>query len=105
AIVDDIKLPTVGSKAGSQITWTTSNPAVITAAGVITRPALDQPAATATLTAKLTKGLETATREITITVPAQFHDTESVARDTDDLALTALDDIRGNITLPAQGEW
>ena len=40
AIVDDIDLPKVGTKAGSQITWTTSNPAVVTAAGVITRPAL-----------------------------------------------------------------
>ncbi len=105
AIVDNINLPRFGSKAGSAITWTTSDPAVITANGVITRPALDQPAATATLTANLTKGLETTTREIQITVPAQFHDAESVARDTDDLTLTALDDIRGNVTLPAQGEW
>ena len=105
AIVDDIVLPKFGAKAGSAITWTTSDPSVITAAGVITRPALDQPAATATLTAKLTKGLETATREIRITVPAQFHDSESVARDSDDLTLAALDDIRGNITLPARGEW
>jgi hypothetical protein len=105
AIVKNIDLPKLGTKAGSQITWTTSDPAVVTAAGVITRPALDQPAATATLTAKLTKGLETTTRAIVITVPAQFHDAESVARDTDDLTVTALDDIRGNITLPAQGEW
>ena len=103
AIVDNINLPKFGSKAGSTITWTTSNPAVVTANGVITRPALDQPAATATLTAKLTKGLETATRDIQITVPAQFHDAESVARDTDDLTLVALDDVRGNITLPAAG--
>ena len=105
AIVKNIDLPRFGTKGGSQITWTSSNPAVVTATGVITRPALDQPAATATLTAKLTKGLETATREITITVPAQFHDAESVARDTDDLTMTALDDVRGNLTLPATGDW
>ena len=54
-------------------------------AGVITRPALGQPAATATLTAHLTKGLEVATRDIAITVPAEFDDAQSVARDTADL--------------------
>ena len=52
AIVDDIDLPDVGTKAGSRITWTTSDPAVVTAAGVITRPPLGQSAATATLTAR-----------------------------------------------------
>ena len=58
AIVDDIALPAVGSVAGSRITWTSSNPAVVTAAGVITRPARGQGPATATLTASLTKGQE-----------------------------------------------
>ena len=42
-------------------------------------------------------------RDIAITVPAEFDDAQSVARDTDDLALAGLDDIRGNITLPADG--
>ena len=58
AIVDDIALPTVGSVAGSRITWTSSNPAVVTAAGEITRPARGQGPAMATLTASLTKGQE-----------------------------------------------
>jgi hypothetical protein len=105
AIVDDIALPAVGTKAGSRIAWSTSDPAVVTAAGKITRPALGQPAAHATLTAHLTKGLEVSTREIAITVPAEFDAAQSVARDTADLTLTGLDDIRGNITLPAAGEF
>ena len=105
AIVDDIALPAVGSVAGSRITWTSSNPAVVTAAGVITRPARGQGPATATLTASLTKGQEVSTREITVTVPAEFDDAQSVARDRADLAVAGLDDIRGNVTLPAAGEF
>jgi hypothetical protein len=105
AIVDDIDLPTVGVKAGSRIAWTTSDPAVVTARGVITRPAQGQPPATATLTARLTKGHEVATRSIAITVPAEFDDAQSVARDTADLTMVGLDDIRGNITLPSAGRF
>ncbi|MBE2320924.1 hypothetical protein DVA67_033515 [Solirubrobacter sp. CPCC 204708] len=105
AIVDDIALPTVGSVAGSRITWTSSDPAVVTAAGAITRPARGQAAATATLTAHLTKGQEVTTRAITITVPAEFDDAQSVARDRADLALVGLDDVRGNLTLPATGAF
>ena len=103
AIVDDIDLPDVGTKAGSRITWTTSDPAVVTAGGVITRPALGQGAATATLTARLTKGHEVATRSIAITVLAEFDDSQAVARDTADLVMVGLDDVRGNITLPVRG--
>ena len=103
--MDDIDLPDVGTKAGSRITWTTSNPAVVTASGVITRPAFGQGAATATLTARLTKGHEVATRSIAITVLAEFDDAQSVARDTADLVMVGLDDVRGNITLPAAGQF
>ena len=105
AIVDDIALPAVGSVAGSRITWTTSDPAVVTAKGAITRPARGQSAATATLTAHLVKGHDVTEREIAITVPAEFDDQQSVARDADELALAGLDDIRGNLTLPITGQF
>ena len=105
AIVDDIALPAVGSVAGSRITWTTSDPAVVTAKGAITRPARGQSAATAILTAHLVKGHDVTEREIAITVPAEFDDQQSVARDADELALAGLDDIRGNLTLPITGEF
>ena len=70
---------------------------------MITRPARGQGPATATLTATLTKGQEVSTREITVTVPAEFDDAQSVARDRADLSVPGLDDIRGNVTLPAVG--
>ncbi|GGM36022.1 hypothetical protein GCM10011608_20790 [Micromonospora sonchi] len=120
AIVHDIVLPKVGSKAGSAITWTSSDPSVVevytppalnsarkvAVTGKITRPAKGQPDATATLTATLRKGAEeVATREIPIVVKAEFDDAQAVDRDTYDLNLYATDDVRGNIDLSATGEF
>lgn len=120
AIVRDIVLPKVGSVAGSAITWTSSDPSVVevytppavpsarkvAVTGKITRPAQGQPDATATLTATVRKGAqEVTTREISIVVKAEFDDAQAVDRDAFDLALYATDDVRGNINLPAGGEF
>ncbi|WP_169953503.1 immunoglobulin-like domain-containing protein [Microbispora sp. H11081] len=120
AIVHDIVLPKVGSVAGSATTWTSSDPSVVqvytppalpsarkvAVTGKITRPAQGQPDATATLTATVRKGAqEVTTREIPIVVKAQFDDAQAVDRDTLDLSLYATDDVRGNIALPATGEF
>lgn len=104
AVVEDLELPTVGTKGGSRIAWTSSAPGVVSARGTITRPARGQAPATATLTARLTKGHEVATRTIQLTVLPEFDDAQAVARDALDLALTGLDDVRGNITLPTSGD-
>ena len=53
---------------GSTITWASSNPAVISAAGKVTRPGAGQPA-TVTLTATLTRGSATTPRPSPATVP------------------------------------
>lgn len=120
AIVEDLVLPKLGSVAGSSITWSSSDPAVVevvvpptaTSArkvpirGVITRPALGQPDATAVLTATLKKGADSVeTREIQITVPAEYDANHSTARDALDLELHSTDDVRGNISLPTKGRW
>ncbi|TDN91662.1 immunoglobulin-like domain-containing protein [Microbacterium sp. BK668] len=120
AIVEDLELPKTGSIAGSSITWASSDPSVIevvvpptaTSArkvpirGLVTRPALGQPDAIVVLTATLKKGSQSiATREIPITVPAEFDVDHSVARDALDLELHATDDVRGNISLPTTGRW
>lgn len=116
-IVREIVLPEVGSVAGSAITWTSSDPAVVDVytppatapkvpvTGRITRPAQGQPDATATLTATVRKGAdEVVVREITVTVAAEFDDAEAVVRDASELELYATDDVRGNIDLPAEGD-
>ncbi|TQJ30753.1 immunoglobulin-like domain-containing protein [Microbacterium sp. SLBN-146] len=120
AVVENLELPKTGSVAGSTITWSTSDPSVIDVVtppaansarkvpirGVITRPALGQPDATAVLTATLRKGSDSQTvREIPITVKAEMGTTESVARDTLELELHSIDSIRGNIDLPSTGTW
>jgi len=116
AIVRDIELPKVGSTAGSAITWTSSNPAVVKVytppagatkvkvEGIITRPAEGQPDATATLTATVRKGNnDVITRDIPVTVKAEFDDAQAVARDAYDLKLYDTENVRGNLTLPATG--
>lgn len=117
AIVQDIELPERGSVAGSEITWESSDPSVVDVytppatapkvpvTGRITRPALGEADATATLTATLRKGTEVMTREIVVTIEAEFDDAEAVERDSLDLDLYDADDVRGNITLPAEGEF
>lgn len=120
AIVEDLELPKTGSVAGSSITWASSDPSVIAVVtppavnsarkvpirGEITRPALGSPDATAVLTATVRKGAASqVVREITVTVPAEFDSQHSVDRDTMDLELYAVDDVRGNIELPSEGRW
>ncbi|WP_324652153.1 immunoglobulin-like domain-containing protein [Georgenia sp. H159] len=118
AIVRDIVLPDVGSVAGSQITWTSSDPSVVevdtpqatapkvAVTGRVTRPAAGEPDATATLTATVSKGPDAVeTRAIDVVVKAEFDDAEAVDRDTYDLTLYATDSVRGHITLPAEGEF
>ncbi len=118
AVVRDLELPKAGSVAGSSITWASSDPAVVAVstppagatkvkvAGVVHRPAVGEPDATATLTATVRKGAYDVTvREIPITVKAEFVDAQAVDRDAYDLALHATDEIRGHITLPSAGEF
>ncbi|MBD7958791.1 Ig-like domain repeat protein [Microbacterium sp. Sa4CUA7] len=120
AVVTDIELPRLGDVAGSTISWESSNDAVIDVVtppgvnsarkvpirGVITRPPLGAPDAQAVLTATVRKGPDSVTqREIPITVKAEFDAAQSVARDTLELELYSTDEVRGNIDLPAVGEW
>ncbi|TNC16977.1 hypothetical protein FHE66_13110 [Georgenia sp. 311] len=118
AIVRDIVLPEFGSVAGSTITWTSSDPSVVdiytppasapnvAVTGRVTRPAVGQPDATVTLTATVRKGAYDVTvREIPVVVKAEFVDADAVDRDAYDLEVDNTDDVRGNLTLPAEGEF
>ncbi|MBQ9851764.1 MAG: S-layer homology domain-containing protein [Ruminiclostridium sp.] len=66
SVTDNIELPSVGASGKTSITWATSDAAVITADGKVTRGSENK---TVTLTATLKYG-STATKEITVTVPA-----------------------------------
>lgn len=96
AVSANLTLPSTGAN-GSAIAWTSSNAAVITTSGAVTRPATG--VAEVTLTATVTRGSATQSRSFVATVPAADANAEA------QLALNAISipnatDIRGNITLP-----
>jgi hypothetical protein len=70
-LTEDVVLPLIND-FGATITWATSDAAVVTDAGVITRPVLGDPDVTATLTATIVVGTETAvTKDFLVTVKAE----------------------------------
>ena len=70
AVTTDLQLPTSGT-AGTTIAWSSSAPDVVSDAGVVTRPGIGDPAATATLTATVSNGATSTTVAFTVTVLAR----------------------------------
>lgn len=102
AVSANLTLPTTGVN-GAAISWASSNTAVLSATGVVTRPASGQPNASVTLTATLTRGGASESRTFAVTVLAQPGDTQRAQADLDAITIPNASDIRGNITLPAVG--
>jgi hypothetical protein len=71
-VTGTLTLPTAGSGTGEGVTisWTSDSSTVNAATGSVTRPAYGSANETITLTATLTKGLETQTKTIIVTVLA-----------------------------------
>ncbi|MFF8974510.1 family 43 glycosylhydrolase [Streptomyces sp. NPDC014995] len=105
AVVADLNLPRTGPAGGSTITWASDNPSVVSDAGKVTRPAAGEPDGHATLTATLRKGTVTATKTFDVTVLAAFDDAASARQAAEALTVYNLDDVRGNLTLPATGAF
>ena len=100
AVTGDLSLPAAGPAYGSKLSWSSSDPAVITPAGAVTRPATDT---TVTLTATLTSGATSATRAFPVTVKAALSAAQQVEEARAALTVTNLGDARGNLTLPVTG--
>ncbi|MER5433707.1 family 43 glycosylhydrolase [Streptomyces sp. NPDC002588] len=105
AVTDDLDLPKTGTAGGSTITWTSDDTEVVTDAGKVTRPAAGEPDGHATLTATLKKGTVTATRTFDVTVLAAFDDETATEQAAASLTVHNLDDVRGNLALPATGAY
>ncbi|MFE2062470.1 family 43 glycosylhydrolase [Streptomyces sp. NPDC059467] len=105
AVTADLDLPKTGTAGGSAISWSSDNPDVVSDSGKVTRPAAGSPDARATLTATLTKGTVTDTRTFDITVRADFDDATATEQAADALTVHNVDDVRGNLTLPATGAY
>ncbi len=67
AVTDNLTLPVKGS-AGSTITWASSKPATVSSAGAVTRPAHGAGNAVVTLTATITHGAVSTTKDFQVTV-------------------------------------
>ncbi|GAA2674561.1 family 43 glycosylhydrolase [Actinoplanes palleronii] len=102
ALTANLNLPSTAPN-GSGLSWATSDPSVITAAGRVTRPPAGEPDAHATLTATVTRGTVTATKTFAITVRAELDDAATAAAAASALIVRNADDVRGNLALPGSG--
>ncbi|GLX66789.1 LamG-like jellyroll fold domain-containing protein [Paenibacillus glycanilyticus] len=66
-VIANLDLPSEGARHAS-IAWTSSDPAIVSAEGVVTRPASGTPAAEVTLTAVVAKGAASGTKSFKLTV-------------------------------------
>ncbi|MFI1722709.1 family 43 glycosylhydrolase [Streptomyces sp. NPDC020489] len=105
AVAADLDLPRTGTAGGSALTWASDDTDVVTDAGEVTRPAAGEPDAHVTLTATLKKGTVTDTKSFDVTVKAAFDDRTATERAAEALTVHNFDDVRGNLTLPASGDY
>ena len=89
---------------GSAVAWESSDPAVLTAEGAVTRPAALSPDAVVTLTATLSYEDAETTRSFTVTVPAMPTDQQVVEADLAALTLPDLSCVIADVALPQAGE-
>ncbi len=108
AVTTDLTLPTATSITVEDVTkeaqitkWTSSDPAVISDTGKVTRLVKDMEV---TMTASVTLNDRTVDKELTFTVTGDPTDEGIVAWDAVELTIPNTGDIRGNITLPAAGD-
>ena len=105
SVTQNVTLATTGIDT-STITWISSNPAVVTAGGVVTQPLTTD--ANLNLTATITVGTASDTKIFPITVKAQMTDAQAVAAAKAALVIgyasgDSASSVTQNLTLPATG--
>jgi beta-xylosidase len=103
-VTADLALPATG-QFGSSIAWASSDAAVIAPNGDVTRPGAGQDPAAVTLTATLTRGSGTATKSFDATVLPDESDQAKADAAAAAIELVHPDDVRGHLTLPADGTY
>lgn len=101
-VIDDVVLPTSGAN-DTIITWASDTPGVVSNTGDVVRPAFGEPDATVVLTATISKGGASDTRQFTVVVLAQPDDQTAVDRDAAAIVVAGAEDARSNLVLPAVG--
>ena len=105
SVTQNLTLPATGID-GSTLAWASSDPSVVTSAGVVSRPVTTD--ATVTLTATITVGAASDTKLFPITVKAQMTDAQAVAAAKAALTIgyasgDSASNVTQNLTLPATG--
>ncbi|WP_425580064.1 family 43 glycosylhydrolase [Streptomyces coeruleoprunus] len=101
AVTGDLTLP--AASGGSTVTWASSDPATVSTTGRVTRPAAGRPDADVTLTATISRGTVSQRKQFAVTVHAEYDDTRATTEAARQLVVHNIDDVRGNLTLPAEG--
>ncbi|MCF6411538.1 immunoglobulin-like domain-containing protein [Pseudalkalibacillus salsuginis] len=102
-ITTDLDFPDSGAY-DTTITWESSNPDVISNDGKVNRPAYLEGDIAVTLTATISDGTDSVTKEFTLTVMRKMQDADAIEADTDALIVYNQGDVRGNLNLPTEGE-
>ena len=104
AVTEDLTLPEKGA-AGSDISWESSDPDVISSDGSVTRPEAGEGDAEVILTATLQSGDVTDTKVFEVTVKQKLTPEEIVNGDAEALTLSGLAAVSDNLNLPSAGEY
>lgn len=102
AVTSDLTLPVKG-EFGSTITWSSSDTKTVSNTGAVTRPTSFETDKTVTLTATIVKNAAADSKSFTITVKKLPTDVELLTLDAQALRVYNIDDVRGNLSLPASG--
>ncbi|MBB3112897.1 hypothetical protein FHS18_004999 [Paenibacillus phyllosphaerae] len=97
-----LKLPAQGSY-NTTISWTSSQPAIISNTGQVTRPEAEAGNQEVTLTATLSDGTRTIDKSFVFTVTHKPTNADAVRLDAEALIVRNIHDVRGNLTLPIKG--
>lgn len=102
-ITKNVSLPTSG-KNGVSITWSSSQPAVISNGGVVQRPNAQSNDVQAELTAAITYQGASTKAVFPVTILKQFDDQQKVDLDAEQLEIYNADNVKGNLRLVTTGE-
>ncbi|PPK93182.1 glycosyl hydrolase family 43 [Kineococcus xinjiangensis] len=102
AVTGNLGLPATGAN-GTRLTWASSDPAVVSTTGAVTRPRHGAGDATVTLTVTSTIGTTSSSRSFTVRVLQNISDEQKVREAAADLVVWDAAAVRGNLTLPTTG--
>lgn len=89
---------------GTALTWESNNPEIISNDGTVNRPSFDQGSQEVMITVKVSDGTSSVTKEFTVTVINKRQASEAIVEAAEKLQIHNSDDVRGNLTLPTNGE-